>query len=92
MESDEKQKEWQDNQTRKAQEWQEEQARKAEEWRLKHDRSNVVFGEKLKIYQKFLDTLYNAIKMKRVLIEKLLLLQLTLRVHTMANLHAWKKF
>lgn len=61
-ESDEKQKEWQENQTRKAQEWQDEQARKAEEWRLKHDRSNVVFGEKLKIYQKFLDTLYNAVK------------------------------
>ena len=60
--SDEKQKEWQAEQTRKAQEWQEEQARKAEEWRLKHDRSNVVFGEKLKIYQKFLDTLYNAVK------------------------------
>lgn len=61
-ESDEKQKEWQENQTRKAQEWQDEQARKAEEWRLMHDRSNVVFGEKLKIYQKFLDTLYNAVK------------------------------
>ena len=61
-ESDKKQKEWQENQTRKAQEWQDEQARKAEEWRLKHDRSNVVFGEKLKIYQKFLDTLYNAVK------------------------------
>ena len=50
-ESDEKQKEWQ-----------EEQARKAEEWRLKHDRSNTVFGEKIKIYQKFLDVLYNAVK------------------------------
>lgn len=50
-ESDEKQKEWQ-----------EEQARKAEEWRLKHDRSNTVFGEKIKIYQKFLDALYNAVK------------------------------
>lgn len=44
------------------QEWQEKQAQKSEEWRLKHDRSNVVFGEKLKIYQKFLDTLYNAVK------------------------------
>lgn len=43
-------------------EWQEKQAQKSEEWRIAHDRSNVVFGEKLKIYQKFLDTLYNAVK------------------------------
>ena len=50
-ESDEKQKEWQ-----------EKQARISEEWRLKHDRSNTVFGEKIKIYQKFLDALYNAVK------------------------------
>lgn len=44
------------------QEWQEKQAKKSEEWRIAHDRSNTVFGEKLKIYQKFLDTLYNAVK------------------------------
>ncbi len=60
--SDEKQKAWQEEQARKSEAWQEEQARKSEEWRLKHDRSNTVFGEKIKIYQKFLDTLYNAVK------------------------------
>ena len=43
-------------------EWQEKQAQKSEEWRIAHDRSNTVFGEKLKIYQKFLGTLYNAVK------------------------------
>ena len=46
----------------KQKEWQEKQARISEEWRLKHDRSNTVFGEKIKIYQKFLDALYNAVK------------------------------
>lgn len=33
-----------------------------QEWQIEHDRNNTVFGEKLKIYQKFLDTLYNAVK------------------------------
>ncbi len=41
----------------------EEHLRKSQrEWQIAHDRNNTVFGEKLKIYQKFLDTLYNAVK------------------------------
>lgn len=41
----------------------EEHLRKSQqEWQIAHDRNNTVFGEKLKIYQKFLDTLYNSVK------------------------------
>ena len=54
--------EWQEQQALKTKEWQEQQDKKTEQWRIDHDRSNTVFGEKLKIYQKFLDTLYNAVK------------------------------
>ena len=58
----------------------------------KHESRYPKFCLTTNVDEEMLESLLNAIKMKRVLIEKLLLLQLTLRVHTMANLHAWKKF
>lgn len=46
-----------------------------QEWQIAHDRNNTVFGEKLKIYQKFLDTLYNAVKDEELTASKKLDLQ-----------------